>query len=70
MRIKHDPRFPAEIRDSALGELSVTPLPISYTPISLVPISITAITTGSYASVSDVQLLANAIAEIGKLCTT
>lgn len=62
MRIKHDPRFPAEIRDSALGELSVGILPISYTPISIVPITI-----GGTYSRSEVQSVADAVREIGKL---
>jgi hypothetical protein len=65
MRIQHDPRFPAEIRDSALGQLSVSATPISYTAIGAVPITI-----GGTYSQSEVQSVADAVREIGKIFTT
>ncbi len=62
MRIKHDPRFPLELRNTSLGELSVSPLPISYTVLSGVPITI----NGTFSQ-TQVQSVADAIRELSKL---
>lgn len=67
MRIRDDVRFPLELRNTSIGDLTVETVSISQVALGLIPITINAMTTGAYASSTQVQLLANAIAEISKL---
>jgi len=62
MRIKQDPRFPLELRNTSLGELVVEPVSISFLALSSVPVTV----SGTYSQ-TQVQAIADAIREISKL---
>lgn len=62
MRIKHDPRFPLELRNTSLGELSVEPVSISQVALGAVPMTI----SGTYSQ-TQVQAIADAVREISKI---
>lgn len=66
-RIKDDVRFPLELRNTSIGEMQVAPVSISQVTISNIPLTITGITSGAWASVAQVQAVADAVRAISAL---
>ena len=65
--LSNENRVDDVLRGSSLGNFKVESVSISSTVLSAVPVTITGVTTGSWASVTDVQSIADAVSEIVKL---
>jgi hypothetical protein len=62
MRIKDDPRFPLELRNTSIGALAVEPVSISIVALQAVPVT----ASGTYSQ-TEVQAIADAIRELSKI---
>lgn len=63
-QLQDDSRLDPFLRTTSIGKLNTSTISISATVLSAVPVTIVGVTTGSFASNTQVQAIADAVREL------